>query len=96
MVDEVNSNRGKWYSLDEAEEDLVHNWSKILNLGEFFYKNFQESRAEERRRILRKIAFTFEEEYSIYNYDERRREEEEEEDIDFHEVDKYDEKSDQE
>ena len=57
----------------------------------------QESRAEERRKILREIAFTFEEEYSIYNYDERRREEEEdEEDIDFHEVDKYDENSDQE
>ena len=45
---------------------------------------------------MRKIAFTFEEEYSIYNYDERRRGEEEEEDIDFHEVDKYDENSDQE
>ncbi len=69
---------------------------KYLIWGKYFYKNFQESRAEERRNILRKIAFTFEEEYSIYNYDERRRGEEEEEDIDFHEVDKYDENSDQE
>ncbi len=66
---------------------------KYLIWGGNFTKLSQESRTEERRRILRKIAFTFEEEYSIYNYDERRRGEEEEEDNDFHEVDKYDENS---